>query len=335
MIHSFSCSTADLNNDLRNITAWTHQWKRLFNPDMTKQAVEVVFSKKALATEFGQLDSKQEEETKHLGLILDRKLNFESHIEEKLTKARSGLGVMLHLKKWVTHPVLETIYKLYVRPHLDYCDVVYHTASPANAATPIFRIATSRKPLDKVEAIQYKAARIVSGAWYGTNRKELYKNLGWESLEDRRTMRKLCILHETIENQFPRYLSAIVDEQQHESERLRNKIILIPIPCNLLRSRTFFPSTIDDWNQLSEETRLIRSKTKFKNTLLNMIRPKKSPYFGLMNNNKVRYINSDTVLKKNCVQALAVQCAFLLKPLSTISCTAGLTDYPDPPFLQK
>ena len=40
-------STADLNNDLRNITAWAHQWKMLFNPDMTKQAVEVVFSKKS------------------------------------------------------------------------------------------------------------------------------------------------------------------------------------------------------------------------------------------------------------------------------------------------
>ena len=28
----------------------------LFNPDMTKQSVAVVFSKKVLATEFGQLD---------------------------------------------------------------------------------------------------------------------------------------------------------------------------------------------------------------------------------------------------------------------------------------
>ena len=111
-------STADLNNDLRNITAWAHQWKMLFNPDMSKQAVEVVFSKKVVPSEFEQLDfngipSKQEEETKHLGLILYRKLNFESHLQEKLAKARQGLGVMMHLKKWVTHPVLETVYKLY------------------------------------------------------------------------------------------------------------------------------------------------------------------------------------------------------------------------------
>ena len=93
---------------------------------MSKQAVEVVFSKKVVPSEFEQLDfngipSKQEEETKHLGLLLDRKLNFESHLQEKLAKARQGLGVRIQLKKWVAHPVLETVYKLYVRPHLDYC----------------------------------------------------------------------------------------------------------------------------------------------------------------------------------------------------------------------
>ena len=99
-------STEDLNNDLKNITEWAYQWKMLFNPDMTKQAVEVVFSKKVLATQFEQLDfngipSKQQDETLHLGLMMDRKLNFESHIEGKLTKASSGLGVMVLLKKWV------------------------------------------------------------------------------------------------------------------------------------------------------------------------------------------------------------------------------------------
>ena len=120
--------------------------------------------------------------------------------------------------------------------------------------------------------------------------KKLYENLGWESLEDRRTMRKLCILHETIENKFPRYLNAIVDEQQHVSERLYNKIILKAIPCNMLRNQTFFPSTINDWNKLEEQIRMVKSRTKFKNILLNMIRPKKASYFGLMNNDKVRYI---------------------------------------------
>jgi hypothetical protein len=197
---------------------------------------------------------------------------------------------MIQLKKWVAHPVLETVYKLYVRPHLDYCDTVYHKASPANGETTIFRKETKIAILKEVETIQYKAARIITGAWDKSNRLALYKNLGWESLEDRRTMRKLCILHETLENKFPRYLSAIVEKQQHVSKRLQDARILVEIPSNRLLGQSFFPSTISDWNKLDQETRLVKSRAKFKNILLNKIRPKKDSYFGLMNNDKVKYI---------------------------------------------
>ncbi len=36
----------DLDQDLRNISQWANQWKMSFNPDITKQAVEVIFSRK-------------------------------------------------------------------------------------------------------------------------------------------------------------------------------------------------------------------------------------------------------------------------------------------------
>ena len=39
-------STEALNRDLERITEWAHQWKMVFNPDITKQAVEVIFSNK-------------------------------------------------------------------------------------------------------------------------------------------------------------------------------------------------------------------------------------------------------------------------------------------------
>ena len=39
-------SASELNNDLKLINKWAHQWKMAFNPDPTKQAVEVLFSHK-------------------------------------------------------------------------------------------------------------------------------------------------------------------------------------------------------------------------------------------------------------------------------------------------
>ena len=116
------------------ITDWAHQWKMLFNPDITKQAVEIIFSNKRSPSvfeplTFNNIPVKLATETKHLGLILDNKLSFLSHIENKLAKARQGLGLLRQLKKWVSLNVLDVVYKLYIRPHFDYGDVVYHTAN--------------------------------------------------------------------------------------------------------------------------------------------------------------------------------------------------------------
>ena len=39
-------SARELNSDMENISEWAHQWKMSFNPDPTKQAVEVYFTRK-------------------------------------------------------------------------------------------------------------------------------------------------------------------------------------------------------------------------------------------------------------------------------------------------
>ena len=35
-----------LEDDLKTIASWEHQWKMKFNPDVTKAAIEVIFSRK-------------------------------------------------------------------------------------------------------------------------------------------------------------------------------------------------------------------------------------------------------------------------------------------------
>ena len=111
-------STADtLEGDLRKITNWANQWKLSFNPDLSKQAVEVIFSKNKRAPKFNPLTFngmpvKTVEETKHLGMILDTKLSFESHISEKIKTANKVIGVMKRLYPYVPRSALEVIYKL-------------------------------------------------------------------------------------------------------------------------------------------------------------------------------------------------------------------------------
>ena len=43
--------------------------------------------------------------------------------------------------------------------------------------------------METIERIQYHAARIITGTWKGTSTNNLYGELGWESLTDRRWSR--------------------------------------------------------------------------------------------------------------------------------------------------
>ena len=100
-----------------------------FNPDTTKPAEEIIFSHNRGSQNhpplfFNNMEVKQVNEDKHLGLILDSKLTFSSHINEKLSKPRKGIGVIKYLSSYVPVKTLDQIYKMYVRPHLDLCDII-------------------------------------------------------------------------------------------------------------------------------------------------------------------------------------------------------------------
>ena len=64
---------------------------------------------------------KRKNTQKHLGLYLDAKLNFSEYINEKVKKAVKGKKLNVTLPR----SSLLTIYKSFIRPHLDYGNVIY------------------------------------------------------------------------------------------------------------------------------------------------------------------------------------------------------------------
>ena len=46
MVNKIHTSATALSQDLNAITNWAFQWKMTFNPDLSKQAQEVIFSRK-------------------------------------------------------------------------------------------------------------------------------------------------------------------------------------------------------------------------------------------------------------------------------------------------
>ena len=95
-------SDTQLNNDLNKISKWDFQWKILFNPDPSKQVLEICFSHKRDTRNYPSLvfnDTKVQiaNSQKHLGLILDSKLGFSEHIDNKIKKCNKIIGIMKKL----------------------------------------------------------------------------------------------------------------------------------------------------------------------------------------------------------------------------------------------
>ena len=151
-----------LNNNLIAISKWAFNWKMLFNPDPKKPAQEVLFSRKKQAQihpsiNFSNVEVERAPFQKHLGVILDKKLNFKQHVDDAISKINKGMAVIKKLRYSLPRNSLITIYKSFLRPLIAYGDIIYD--QPNNESF-----------CEKIAAVQYKAALAITGAMQGTSR---------------------------------------------------------------------------------------------------------------------------------------------------------------------
>ena len=102
-VYSTNKTADSLNNDLQKISDWAYKWKMSFNPDSTKQAQEVIFSRKLKkplhpSIKFNNVSVQNASLQKHLGLILDEKLNFKSRLREKFQNLIKELVLLKNFK---------------------------------------------------------------------------------------------------------------------------------------------------------------------------------------------------------------------------------------------
>ena len=135
------------------------------------------------------------------------------------------------------------MYKYFVRPHLDFCDIIYHEPPKDGNGQVLTKL------MEDVERLQYKAALFVTGTWQGSNRSKVYEELGWEALSDRRRSRRVLGLYKIVIGKTPTYLRELLPQQ----------ILNIDSPPPQLQNTTrynatdrfknsFLPNAINDCN---------------------------------------------------------------------------------------
>ena len=119
-----------------------------FNPEPLKQAQEVIFTRKLQKKDYPPLyfnDSSVKETCtqKHLGMLLDFRLDFQEH--------------------WKSL-IISTIYECVFSIHLDYGDIIYDQAF-------------NNSFHQKTESLQHNAALAITGAIRGTSSEKIYQQL--------------------------------------------------------------------------------------------------------------------------------------------------------------
>ena len=162
-----------LNRDLGKISDWAKKWKVAFN---TSKSKDMIFSKILNNEIINRVNSH-----KHLGVYLQSNLDWSTQINETCLRANRKLSVLRNIR-FLKRKTLDLLYKVIVRSIIDY-------------ALPTYADTLKVTELARLERIQYKAAKIVTGELHFTNQDKLNLDLGWESIKQRIDFLGLCFFH--------------------------------------------------------------------------------------------------------------------------------------------
>ena len=179
-----------------------------------------------------------------------------------------------------------------IRPHLDYCDIIYHIPPLSNQFCSSI---TLHSLMESIECIQYQAALFITDTWKGTNRNKLYDELGWESLSARRWCRRLIQMFKIHNGLIPCYLNENFPPKRRLLYGNNNPNVYYQVSCNSSRFKnSFFPDSIKAWNNLGHKFHSCTSLSTFKSQILTFIRSSRfETHFSMKGWPKVIKITSE------------------------------------------
>ena len=247
-----------LNVDLERIAHWAAMWLVNFNPNKNEA---MLISRKIHRINhpvlyFNHIPIEEVQTHKHLGVYISDKCDWQAHLEYIQAKAWSRVHLLRSLKFVLDRKSLQTMYFTFIRPILEYADVVWDNCT--------------QQQMNDLEKIQIEAGRIVSGATKLVALDRLYQELGWLKLSERRKLHKLYLFYKMENGLATDYLAELIPPHVRDetSYSLRNADNLRQIHAS---SRSYYdsflPSTIREWNKLPDDIKSTPSLLSFKHKL--------------------------------------------------------------------
>ncbi|MCW4309234.1 MAG: reverse transcriptase domain-containing protein [Candidatus Thiodiazotropha endolucinida] len=246
-------SSAILQKDLDQLQQWEALWDMEFNPGKC-QVLHITRSQNPIKTQYTMHGQVLESvpTARYLGVDISTNLSFNTHINRITANANKSLGFIKRNVKCKHPGVREAAYKTIVRPQLEYGSTVCGPYTQTYS--------------DIVEMIQHRAARWTLSRFSSYDSvTDMLSQLGWRSLDQRRSDARLCMFYKIMNGlvavPLPPYFQQVTTRTRHgQSHPLA--IRQIHTTYNYYKY-SFFPLAVWQWNKLPPCVVLLPTLTQF------------------------------------------------------------------------
>ena len=190
-----------------------------------------------------------------LGVVIDDKLSWASHVNYIHGKLSMSVGMMNKLRSVLPLKTLFTLYNALVLPHLDYCNLVWGGASSCH--------------LNRLSLLQKKAIRICSNSHYLAHTPPLFKELNTVNLYDKIKLKTGLFMYSYINNLLPTIFTDYfntVGNIHNLNTRQKHNIFLPSLRLKLRQNNSIKWKAATLWNSIDSSFKTTTTLNKFKYT---------------------------------------------------------------------
>ena len=238
----------NIQKDLDSLSKWCKEWLLSFNK---KKCHLLQFGRKNAKCLYhldGFLISPVDEE-KDLGVIVSQDLKAEKNVTACVTKANKVLGMIKRTFSYLDEEILTQLYKVFVRPHLEYCQQVW---------APYLQ-----KDIDILEGVQRRATKLVK-CLEGLSYEERLKRTKLYSLEQRRIRGDMILTYRILSGDIKVKPRDIFSLDCYTRTRGHDMRIASKLSNSQVRQSFFSQRVATVWNKLPQRIVSSNSVAQFK-----------------------------------------------------------------------
>ena len=243
----------ELQHDMNLLLQWSDNWLLKFNAEKCKLLHVGKKEDSPYSMDGTTLETVHEE--KDVGVVMENDLSFKTHINTKINKANSVMGVIRRSFSHLDSSIFKMLFKALVRPHLEYAAPVWN---------PHLKFLS-----DQIESVQRRATKYIPG-FKKKSYAERLTDLQLPCLAYRRLRGDLIEVYKiTTEVYDCKVSGGILKQCSKEDRRTRGHDKKLSICYSRLNiRRNFFSNRVAPlWNSLPQGVVDAPSLNSFKNRL--------------------------------------------------------------------